>query len=205
MINIVQHKFYLSRLDPITNVHVPPCINKPCCCSTQTPAPTESPSLIESIIKEPMIFEEPAIAGEPEEKVDHNVVYKAGAHIFGLVFDYRVFKSIPLLFFVLHTFFLAMGYYIPFIYTMDRCRINNVSSKTSKLLIPMIGVGNLIGRFFCLGLAHLTYINPMKTMYMMLMVGGFAIMFSGLTFDVWYLYLTSAAYGFGICEYYKYI
>ncbi|XP_060523862.1 monocarboxylate transporter 12 [Cylas formicarius] len=112
--------------------------------------------------------------------------------------DFSLFKSPTFIILAVGGFFTMMGFYVPFMYLVDRARDNSMDQQTAVFLVSSIGIANTIGRVLCGLLSSFPGVNALLVTNIALTLGGVATIFSGVSLTPGYQFFYTAIFGLSI-------
>lgn len=116
--------------------------------------------------------------------------------VLATMLDYRLLKSMPLLFMVLNASTLSLTYYVPYYYSTERAIKHGMNESQTLYLVSTIGTANTVGRFACGLFASIPCMRTVPLCYVFLMWGGIVTGLSGLSFQPWYQFFWVSVFGF---------
>lgn len=114
--------------------------------------------------------------------------------------DFSLLKSPSFIILAVGGFFTMMGFYVPFMYLVDRAD-KSMPKQTAVLLLSSIGIANTAGRVLCGVLSSFPSVNGLFVTNAALTIGGLATIFSGISLSQEYQFFYTVVFGLSICEY----
>lgn len=115
--------------------------------------------------------------------------------------DFGLLKSPSFIILAIGGFFTMMGFYVPFMYIVDRASELGGMDKTLAIwLVSSIGIANTIGRVLCGVLSSFPGVNALLVTNVALTLGGIATAFSGFFLNTEAQFFYSIIFGLSICE-----
>lgn len=111
--------------------------------------------------------------------------------------DFSLLKSPSFIILSVGGFFTMMGFYVPFMYLVDRAT-GHMPKQTAVLLVSSIGIANTIGRVLCGLLSSFPGVNALFVTNAALTLGGIATIFSGLSLSQEYQFFYTVVFGLAI-------
>lgn len=136
-----------------------------------------------------------------EEKSHCMLCPESFKRVIGTMLDFSLLKSPSFLILAISGFFTMMGFYVPYMYLVDRAVGAGFDKATAVGLISAIGIANTIGRVVCGIVNSLPGINALFLTNVALTIGGIATMLSGLSLTEEYQFFYTAVFGLAICKY----
>lgn len=93
--------------------------------------------------------------------------------------------------------FAMIGFYVPFVYIVDRAVLLGIDKTKASFLLSVIGITNTVGRIISGGLAGVSCVNSLMLNNVSMLIAGAAIMLTPFCND--YVTLVIAASVFGLC------
>ncbi|XP_076251310.1 monocarboxylate transporter 5-like [Rhynchophorus ferrugineus] len=115
----------------------------------------------------------------------------------GTMLDFSLLKSPSFLILAVGGFFTMMGFYVPFMYLVDRAS-GSMPKQTAVLLVSSIGIANTIGRVLCGLLSSFPGVNALFVTNAALTLGGIATIFSGISLSQEYQFFYTVVFGLAI-------
>lgn len=130
-----------------------------------------------------------------EEKTKSCVCPEAIKRTLSTMLDFSLLKSPTFLILAFGGFFTMMGFYIPFMYLVDRADSEGMAKNYTLFLISAIGISNTIGRVLCGILSSFPGVNALFVTNAALTIGGIATMFSGFALTPEYQFTYTTIFG----------
>lgn len=138
---------------------------------------------------------------EEEKKGTCKLCPEAFKRVLSTMLDFSLLKSPSFLILAVGGFFTMMGFYVPYMYLVDRAKDNDIDKNTAVWLVSSIGIANTIGRVLCGVLSSLPGVNALFVTNIALTVAGVATMFSGFSLSSGYQFFYTVMFGLAICKY----
>lgn len=139
---------------------------------------------------------------EEEKKHTCKLCPEAFRRALATMLDFSLLKSPSFLILAIGGFFTMMGFYVPFMFLVDRAKTSGMSSLTAVWLVSSIGIANTIGRVLYGVVSSLPGVNALVLTNIALTVGGVATIFSGLSLTPQYQFFYSVVFGLAIGKYF---
>lgn len=114
-----------------------------------------------------------------EEEKTCKLLPEAVKRTLSTMLDFELLKSPSFLILAFGGFFTMMGFYVPFMFLVDRAVMNNTPEEVAIWMVASIGIANTIGRVLCGIVSSLPGVNALFVTNVALTIGGIATMFSG--------------------------
>lgn len=119
--------------------------------------------------------------------------------------DFSLLKSPSFIILAVGGFFTMMGFYVPFMYLVDRATNSKmIPQQTAVLLISSVGISNTVGRVLCGVLSFFPKVNGLLVNNVALTIGGIATIFSGVSMTQEYQFFYTIVFGLAICKYFPF-
>lgn len=119
--------------------------------------------------------------------------------------DFSLLKSPSFIILAIGGFFTMMGFYVPFMYLVDRATNSKmITHQTAVLLISSVGISNTVGRVLCGVLSFFPKVNGLLVNNVALTIGGIATIFSGVSMTQEYQFFYTIVFGLAICKYFTF-
>lgn len=112
--------------------------------------------------------------------------------------DVSLFRSLTFIILALSGFFTMLGFFVPFVYGKAKAEANGVATSTSTMLIPAIGIANIVGRVTCGLVSSMPKVSPLWLNNIAVSAGGIATMISGLCYHEAYQFAYCAIFGLAV-------
>lgn len=134
---------------------------------------------------------------EPEPEHANSCISPAMRDTFRQMLDVSLLKSPTFLLLGLGGFLTLAGFFVPFMFIVDRAAQQGISVETATYILPTIGLTNTIGRVFCGWISDRPSLNALSINNGALIVAGFVTILSSCfnTFELMLMY----AGIFGFC------
>ncbi|KAJ8969652.1 hypothetical protein NQ314_001654 [Rhamnusium bicolor] len=135
---------------------------------------------------------------EEEKKHTCKLCPEAFRRALATMLDISLMKSPSFLILAIGGFFTMMGFYVPFMFLVDRASESGMNKITAVWLVSSIGIANTIGRVLCGILSSFPGVNALFLTNAALTVGGIATIFSGLSLTAEYQFFYTVVFGLAI-------
>lgn len=115
--------------------------------------------------------------------------------------DLSLFKSPSFIVLAIGGFFTMMGFFVPYMFLVDRARHEGYSKMTAVWLVSTIGIANTIGRVVYGLISSLPRTNALTIINIALTVGGLATILSGLSMSTEYQFAYTVVFGLAISSF----
>lgn len=112
--------------------------------------------------------------------------------------DFSLMKSPSFLILAIGGFFTMMGFYVPFMFLVDRALKSGLDKITAVWLVSSIGIANTIGRVLCGIISSLPGVNALFVTNAALTIGGLATILSGISLSAEYQFFYTVVFGLAI-------
>ncbi|GBP20949.1 Monocarboxylate transporter 12 [Eumeta japonica] len=112
--------------------------------------------------------------------------------------DVSLFKSPTFIILALSGFFTMLGFFVPYMYVKQRADKNDFPSSAGMMLVPTIGIANIIGRVVCGSVSSMPKVSPLWVNNIAVSAGGLATMFSGYCFSEVYQFTYCVIFGLAV-------
>lgn len=130
---------------------------------------------------------------------------EAVKRVLATMLDFSLLKSPSFIILAVGGFFTMMGFYVPFMYLVDRATNSQmIPQQTAVLLISSVGISNTVGRVLCGVLSFFPKVNGLLVNNVALTIGGIATIFSGVSMTQEYQFFYTVVFGLAICKYFTY-
>ncbi|KAG5671992.1 hypothetical protein PVAND_002156 [Polypedilum vanderplanki] len=113
----------------------------------------------------------------------------------GTMLDISLLKNYSFILLAFSGFFTMMGFFVPFIYIVDRAKKAQMNENAALFLLSAIGIFNTVARIVCGWLSSMENISALMLNNVFITLGGLATMFSGMFMQVAGQYLYTAIFG----------
>ena len=137
---------------------------------------------------------------DEEKKRSCKLCPEAVKRTLATMLDYSLLKSPTFLLLAVGGFFTMMGFYVPFMYLVNRAKDAGMIEEYFGFLISAIGIANTIGRVLCGVLSSFPGVNALFVTNAALTIGGIATIFSGFSMTPEYQFFYTAVFGLSICK-----
>lgn len=135
---------------------------------------------------------------EEEKKHSCKLCPEAFRRTLATMLDFSLLKSPSFLILAFGGFFTMMGFYVPFMYLVDRAIVEGIDKNTAVWLVSSIGIANTVGRILCGVLSSFPGVNALFVTNIALTVGGIATIFSGFSLSTEYQFFYTVVFGLSI-------
>ncbi|KAL1491788.1 hypothetical protein ABEB36_012332 [Hypothenemus hampei] len=133
-----------------------------------------------------------------EEKTRSCKLYpEAVRRVLTTMLDFSLLKSPSFLILAIGGFFTMMGFYVPFMYLVERAT-GHMPEQTAVLLISTVGIANTMGRVLCGVLSSFPSVNALFVTNTALTIGGLITILSGISLTQEYQFFYSVVFGLAI-------
>ncbi|CAH1176812.1 unnamed protein product [Phaedon cochleariae] len=122
---------------------------------------------------------------------------EAFRRVLGTMLDVSLMKSHSFLILAVGGFFTMMGFFVPYMYLVDRAGKSGIDNMTAVWLVATIGIANTVGRIMYGVITSFPCVDALFVNNVALTIGGLATMFSGLSMSVEYQFAYCVV--FGLC------
>ncbi|XP_057668774.1 monocarboxylate transporter 12-like [Diorhabda carinulata] len=128
-----------------------------------------------------------------EEEITNKRLFcpEALRRVLGTMLDLSLFNSPSFIVLAIGGFFTMMGFFVPYMFLVDRAKSGNIDKTTAVWLVSTMGIANTVGRVFYGVISSFPKANALVITNIALTIGGLATIFSGL--------LLTPAYQFSYC------
>lgn len=146
---------------------------------------------------------EPPTQNDIQEEKSHTCMLcpESFKRVIGTMLDFSLLKSPSFLILAVSGFFTMMGFYVPYMYLVDRGVDSGMDKPIAIWLISSIGIANTIGRVVCGLVSSLPSVNALFLTNVALTIGGIATMLSGLSLSEEYQFVYTVVFGLAIGKY----
>ncbi|GIY91825.1 monocarboxylate transporter 14 [Caerostris extrusa] len=136
----------------------------------------------------------------PQEPIaeDSGCLSPAMRDTFRLMLDVSLLKSPTFLLLGSGGFLTLAGFFIPFMFVVDRAIQQGISVEQTTYILPVIGLTNTIGRVFCGWISDRPSLNALTINNCALVIGGLATALSTCVNSISFLLAYGALFGFCI-------
>lgn len=145
-----------------------------------------------------------SIPGEtPMDRVDGKLhkwcscLPKPVVDVLSEMLDVSLLTNLGFMCICLGNIFAMIGFYVPFVYIVDRAVLLGIDKTKASFLLSVIGITNTVGRIISGGLAGVSCINSLMLNNVSMLIAGAAILLTPFCND--YVTLVIAASVFGLC------
>lgn len=145
-----------------------------------------------------------SIPGEtPMDRVDGKMhkwcscLPKPVVDVLSEMLDVSLLTNLGFMCICLGNIFAMIGFYVPFVYIVDRAVLLGIDKTKASFLLSVIGITNTVGRIISGGLAGVSCVNSLMLNNVSMLIAGAAIMLTPFCND--YVTLVIAASVFGLC------
>ncbi|XP_018573059.1 monocarboxylate transporter 7 isoform X1 [Anoplophora glabripennis] len=135
---------------------------------------------------------------EEEKKHSCKLCPEAFRRALATMLDFSLLKSPSFLILAVGGFFTMMGFYVPFMFLVDRAKTSGMTSVLAVWLVSSIGIANTVGRVLCGIVSSLPGVNALVLTNVALTIGGVATIFSGLSLTPQYQFFYTVVFGLAI-------
>lgn len=135
---------------------------------------------------------------EEEKKHTCKLCPEAFRRALATMLDFSLLKSPSFLILAIGGFFTMMGFYVPFMFLVDRAKTSGMTTLLAVWLVSSIGIANTIGRVLCGIVSSLPGVNALVLTNVALTIGGIATIFSGLSLTPQYQFFYTIVFGLAI-------
>ncbi|KAJ8912079.1 hypothetical protein NQ315_000585 [Exocentrus adspersus] len=135
---------------------------------------------------------------EEEKRHSCKLCPEAVRRALATMLDFSLLKSFSFLILAIGGFFTMMGFYVPFMFLVDRAKTGGMQAALAVWLVSSIGIANTIGRVLCGIVSSLPGVNALVLTNIALTIGGVATIFSGLSLTPEYQFCYSVVFGLAI-------
>lgn len=122
--------------------------------------------------------------------------------ILNTMLDLSLLKSPSFLLLAFSGFFTMMGFYVPFMYLMDRALLDGMEMGTAMWLVSTIGITNTIGRVVCGVLTSFPGCDALLINNIAITIAGLATLCSNIIDHDYYQFAYAGLFGLSICKYF---
>ncbi|CAH0552979.1 unnamed protein product [Brassicogethes aeneus] len=135
-----------------------------------------------------------------EEEIKHTckLCPEAVKRTLATMLDYSLLKSPSFILLSVGGFLTMMGFYVPFMYLVDRATFHKMDLDTAVWLVSSIGIANTFGRVMCGVLSSFPSVNALLVTNVALTIGGVATIFSGISMTTEYQFFYAVVFGLSI-------
>ncbi|CAH1972935.1 unnamed protein product [Acanthoscelides obtectus] len=112
--------------------------------------------------------------------------------------DFGLLKSPSFIILATGGFFTMMGFYVPYMYLVERAKSGGMDKAMAVWLVSSIGIANTVGRVVCGVISSIPGVNALFVTNVALTIGGIATMFSGLSMSEEYQFFYTVVFGLTI-------
>lgn len=135
---------------------------------------------------------------QPEPEHTNSCISPAMRDTFRQMLDMSLLKSPTFLLLGLGGFLTLAGFFVPFMFIVDRAAQQGISLETATYILPTIGLTNTIGRIFCGWISDRPSLNALSINNGALIVGGFVTILSSCFNTLELLLVYAGVFGFSI-------
>lgn len=134
-----------------------------------------------------------------EEEVSKpcNICPEAVRRTLATMLDMSLLKSPTFLLMAFSGFFTMMGFFVPFVYIVDRAKGAGMDKDTATLIVSAIGISNTVARIICGVISSMEGVNVLHINNVAITAGGLGTIFSSYLITEWTQF--SYAVVFGLC------
>ncbi|KAG5866395.1 hypothetical protein JTB14_026452 [Gonioctena quinquepunctata] len=121
--------------------------------------------------------------------------------VLATMLDFSLLKSPTFLILAVGGFFTMMGFFVPYMYLVQRADLFKIDAMTSVWLVSSIGIANTIGRMMYGIVTSFPGMNALVINNIALTIGGLATMLSGVSTSVEYQFFYSVVFGLAISSF----
>ncbi|XP_054716114.1 monocarboxylate transporter 12-like [Uloborus diversus] len=134
----------------------------------------------------------------PEQNEERSCLSLAMKDTFRQMLDTSLLRSPTFLLLAAGGFLTLAGFFIPFMFAIDRAVQRGISEEEATYLLPVIGLTNTVGRVFCGWISDRPSLNALSLNNAALIVGGLLTIISAYLNTVELLLTYGALFGFSI-------
>lgn len=105
---------------------------------------------------------------------------EAVSRVLSTMLDISLLKNYSFILLAFSGFFTMMGFFVPFIYIVDRAEKADIDKESAVFLLSAIGIFNTIARIVCGWLSSLQGVSALTLNNVFITAGGIATIFSGM-------------------------
>lgn len=135
---------------------------------------------------------------KPEPEKANACISPAMRDTFRQMLDVSLLRSPTFLLLGVGGFLTLAGFFVPFMFVVDRAVQQGIALETATYILPAIGLTNTVGRIFCGWISDRPSLNALSINNVALIIGGFVTILSSCFTTLELLLVYAGIFGFSI-------
>lgn len=135
------------------------------------------------------------IEEEEDDEGKCKVCPEAVSRVLSTMLDISLLQNYSFILLAFSGFFTMMGFFVPFIYIVDRAEKAGIDKDSAVFLLSAIGIFNTIARILCGWLSSLEGVSALHLNNIFITAGGIATIFSGMFVSVFSQWVYTCIFG----------